>query len=578
MSGNSVDPNEDKFILGIHNGLESGVCLFKNGKILEAVSEERFNYIKVFAGIPKLAYEYVLKKHKIKPENIESVVYSRVTFKNNWLKYSIKIFKKLIFSIILNPLTIKVFFHRIKTELHDEIFKKEFYQWIQSLGISKNKIVLLEHHKAHAWSAFACSPFNEAIVITADGRGDFKSTTISEASLTNGIKELDFLSSFDSLGFLYAQVTKYLGFRPHRHEGKVTGLAAFGDPNKTIEFFNEMVSWNKILGHWSTNLNLYSPHNINDLKSFKNKLNKFKKEDIAAGVQKHCEDLIVKYIKHWLKKINKKDPINICLAGGLFANVKINQNISEIKGIKNIFVFPNMGDGGLTVGGACYQNYLKTNKVKVDFSTVYLGDEFNNEQILNFLNNEKEKISFNKMQDRSNEISKVLEEGKVVGYFDGRMEFGPRALGARSILVNARKKSINDDLNNRLERTEFMPFAPVTPEKFASEAYEDWKPEHVASHFMTRTYNCKTDFILKHPAVVHIDGTARPQIIKAEHNQRYYDVIKTYCERNNEKALINTSFNAHEQPIVISPDLAIKCLVENRIDILVLSDYIVRRK
>ena len=578
MSGNSVDPNEDKFILGIHNGLESGVCLFKNGKILEAVSEERFNYIKVFAGIPKLAYEYVLKKHKIKPENIESVVYSRVTFKNNWLKYSIKIFKKLIFSIILNPLTIKVFFHRIKTELHDEIFKKEFYQWIQSLGISKNKIVLLEHHKAHAWSAFACSPFNEAIVITADGRGDFKSTTISEASLTNGIKELDFLSSFDSLGFLYAQVTKYLGFRPHRHEGKVTGLAAFGDPNKTIEFFNEMVSWNKILGHWSTNLNLYSPHNINDLKSFKNKLNKFKKEDIAAGVQKHCEDLIVKYIKHWLKKINKKDPINICLAGGLFANVKINQNISEIKGIKNIFVFPNMGDGGLTVGGACYQNYLLTGKAKVDFSTAYLGEEFNNEQILNFLNIEKEKISFNKMQDRSSEISKELEEGKVVGYFDGRMEFGPRALGARSILVNARKKSINDDLNNRLERTEFMPFAPVTPEEFASESYENWSSDHVASHFMTRTYNCKIDFILKHPAVVHIDGTARPQIIKAKHNQRYYDVIKKYCDRNNEKALINTSFNAHEQPIVISPDLAINCLLENRIDILVLSDYIVRRK
>ena len=182
------------------------------------------------------------------------------------------------------------------------------------------------------------------------------------------------------------------------------------------------------------------------------------------------------------------------------------------------------------------------------------------------------------MQDRSSEISKELEEGKVVGYFDGRMEFGPRALGARSILVNARKKSINDDLNNRLERTEFMPFAPVTPEEFASESYENWSSDHVASHFMTRTYNCKIDFILKHPAVVHIDGTARPQIIKAKHNQRYYDVIKKYCDRNNEKALINTSFNAHEQPIVISPDLAINCLLENRIDILVLSDYIVRRK
>ena len=284
------------------------------------------------------------------------------------------------------------------------------------------------------------------------------------------------------------------------------------------------------------------------------------------------------YIKYWLKKLGKNDSQDICLAGGLFANVKINQRISEIKGIRNIFVFPNMGDGGLTVGGACYQNFINNGQAKINFPTVYLGREYKDEEILKFLNSHKDKLTFRKMKNRSNEISEILEDNKVIGYFDGRMEFGPRALGSRSILVNARDKSINNNLNKRLERTEFMPFAPVTPEDLASACYVDWKPEHIASHFMTRTYKCHDSFVKKHPAVVHVDGTARPQIIKKEHNQRYYDVIKTYCERNNEMALVNTSFNVHEQPIILSPDLAIKGLLQNRIDILVLSDFIVFKK
>jgi carbamoyltransferase len=166
----------------------------------------------------------------------------------------------------------------------------------------------------------------------------------------------------------------------------------------------------------------------------------------------------------------------------------------------------------------------------------------------------------------------------VVGYFDGRMEYGPRALGSRSILVNARNKSINSQLNKRLERTEFMPFAPVTPEYLAAESYINWKPDHISSYFMTRTYKCKPSFIKTHPAVIHIDGTARPQIIKKNHNPRYYEIIKNYCVRSKEKCLINTSFNAHEQPIISTPDLAIKSLLQNRIDILILSDYVVTKR
>ena len=567
-----------EYVLGIHNGFESGVCLICNGEILEAVSEERFNFIKVYAGVPKLSLDYIFKKYNLNPKRIKSVIYSRVTFKNDWLKYFIKILKKITTSIIKNPFLIKVYVHRIKTELDDKKFMIEFYDWMKSIGIEKNKIILLDHHKAHAWSAFSCSSFDDALIITADGRGDFKSTTISEGNVKKGVKELDFLTSFDSLGFLYAQVTKFLGFTPHKHEGKVTGLAAFGNPDKTTSIFNKMVSWNNFFGHWNTNLNIYSPHNVNNLESFKKALSPFKKEDIAAGVQKHCEELIVKYINFWIKKLKKKTPVNICLAGGLFANVKINQKIAEINGVKNIFVFPNMGDGGLTVGGACYKNFIDNKSTKTIFSNVYLGKHYENTEILKSLKKFEGKINFNKMENRSLEISKELEENKVVGYFDGRMEFGPRALGARSILVNAQDRSINDYLNKRLERTEFMPFAPVTPIDYASECYLDWKEDQEASFFMTRTYHCNKNFINNHQAVVHIDGTARPQIISLKQNKKYYDLVKTYCERNNKKALINTSFNAHEQPIIISPELAIKCLLDRRIDVLVISDYMAKVK
>lgn len=565
-----------KYTLGIHNGLESGVCLMKDGKLLEAVSEERFNFIKVYAGLPQLSLNYILNKYKLHFKDIDAVIYSRVTFKINWFNYSIKILKKILISIFSNPFLIKKYVVRIRKELKDKIYKKEFYDWMDKLGINRNKIILLEHHKAHAWSAFSCSPFENALVVTADGRGDFKSTTISEGSKKYGLKELDFLTSFDSLGFLYGQITKYLGFTPHRHEGKVTGLAAFGNPKKTIHIFNKMVSWNSFLGHWNTNLNLYSPHNINDLETFKKIFKPFKKEDIAAGVQKHCEELLVKYIEYWIKKL-KKNSINVCLAGGVFANVKINQKISEIQGVKNIFVFPNMGDGGLTVGGVCYQNFISQDKTNIEFSNVYLGKDYNDDDILKLLEANKHSLKYHKMKNRPVEISLELEKNKIVGYYDGRMEFGPRALGARSILVSAEDKSTNDYLNKRLERTEFMPFAPVTPIDYAAESYIGWKENDIASYYMTRTYHCFQSFINDHKAVVHIDGTARPQIISPDFNKRYYDLVKTYCDRNKKKALINTSFNVHEQPIIISPDLAIKNLLENRIDTLILSDYLVKK-
>jgi carbamoyltransferase len=570
--------NMSKYILGIHNGVEASVCLLREGALLEAISEERLNGQKVYAGKPELALQYLFRKYDFTPAEVEAVVYSRVTYQNDWSSYTKKLASRAMRAIVKSPECEQVFLNRIQTEFDDEVYRREFVDWMTELGIDGDKIVYLDHHVAHAWSAFSCSPFSRALVITADGRGDLKSTTISTADTQDGLTEHDYLLSFDSLGFLYGQITTLLGFTAHRHEGKVTGLAAFGDSDKTLPIFDEMITWDESVGSWVSNFGLYAPHNRNGSEVFKKAFAPFRREDIAAGVQRHVEELICRYVTYWIKKLGKDAPRNICMAGGVFANVKINQRIAEIEGIDDVFIFPNMGDGGLVVGGVCYQNFRSHGEAHVNLPTVYLGTECNDDEIVNELSLHSDRIVFRRLTNRPEEIADLLDDGVVVGYFDGRMEFGPRALGARSILANARDKSINDELNNRLERTEFMPFAPVTPVDFAAECYEEWKPQQICARFMTRTYDCHRDFIRQHPAVVHIDGTARPQIICREHNPRYYDVVMSYCRKTGEKALINTSFNAHEEPIIRTPDKAIRNLLEDRIDALVLGDYLVSVK
>ena len=384
------------------------------------------------------------------------------------------------------------------------------------------------------------------------------------------VKELDYLLTFDSIGYLYGAITKYLGFTPHRHEGKVTGLAAYGDFSKTLPIFEKLINWenNTIV----SNLGLYKPF-FSITNNLSEQLEKFSKADIAAGLQAHCENLLVHFISYWIKKINFSGMKNICLSGGLFANVKINQAIRAINGIDNIYIFPHMGDGGLPVGSVCYLNYMLTGHSKTAFPMVYYGSEYTDEQIFNILTLYSDKIRFHRIENKVQRVVDALIKKNVVGYFDNRMEYGPRALGSRSILYHAREKTVNDWLNKRLNRTEFMPFAPVTPIEYAHDCYIGWNKTHICSYFMTTTYNCSESFKQKHKAVVHIDGTARPQIVTQDLNGVYYNIVKTYCDLTGEKALINTSFNQHEEPIVCSPDNAVESLIKDNVDVLFIGNY-----
>jgi len=564
------------YILGLHNDEDSGVCLLKNGKIIDVINEERLTRNKLQGGFPTRSLKYILQKNKLNISNIDYFAYGWHGRQHDYSSYLSKLLERLLKCNLKNKKIYNLIFERLRVEFgRDQITYKKFLSSIKKYKIPLEKTFFYDHHNSHAWSAFACSPFKQAIVFTMDARGDLKSASVSVADQKKGLKEITNNLSFDSLGFLYGQITHYLGFKPHRHEGKVTGLAAYGNPRKTIHIFKKLIKWNgnKII----SNLGYYRPFFTNLSSELIRDLRKHSKEDIAAGVQLHCENIVVKFIKYWIKKINNKKANSICLAGGLFANVKINQKIQEIKGVEKIFVFPHMGDGGLTVGAACNLNFQLTKKSKIKLKNVSYGPEYSDKLIKLQLNKFKKKIKFIKSKNIKNEVVNKLIDKKVVGFFQGRMEFGPRALGSRSILFHTKDKSANDWLNKRLRRTEFMPFAPVTIDKLANNCFDGWKKTDACTPFMTKTFKCKKNFIKNNPAVVHVDETARPQVVDKNFNKIYYQVVEQYCKKTGNYSLINTSFNQHEQPIVCTPEDAVKSLLMNNVDYLAIGNYLVKK-
>ena len=273
-------------------------------------------------------------------------------------------------------------------------------------------------------------------MLTLDGRGDLRSGLVATASAERGLEELDYLmSAFDGLGFLYGQITHHLGFKPHRHEGKVTGLAAFGDPSKTLPLFERMVAFED--GAIRCRIGPYKPFYTDLRPELTAELDRFSREDIAAGVQTHCERLVAQWADHWLRRLDGRFR-NICLAGGLFANVRINQVVGEVAGVENIFVFPHMGDGGLTVGAAALALFRTTGQAKLSLPTAYLGPDYSEDDIASAIREFGDRVRAVRVPDKAAATVAALLGDKVVGFFEGRMEFGPRALGARSILYHAR--------------------------------------------------------------------------------------------------------------------------------------------
>ena len=455
-----------------------------------------------------------------------------------------------------------------------------------ALGISAN-IVFRNHHDAHVFSGIGSAEYEHGLAFSLDGEGDGESGLVKKFWSENGIiktSDLARVPNTASLGYLYTAVTNRYNFKPTFHEGKITGLASFGEGGKALDFLLSKVHVTNGVPHFDipssrvvrlvheliqrttkrSNL-VYSLDNLADLAAKKSS----NYPDLAAAVQEVLELSVCKIVEHF---IEKTDEVDLTLSGGVFANVKLNQRITEMKKVKNVSVFPAMGDGGLSIGGAW--DYLHsigklTNNKK--YSDMYLDPQVDLDQLdlgVQALDGLPTLVvEENVGQSRAKKIAQLVGEGQIVGLMYGSMEFGPRALLHRSIIADPRNKEINDTLNRRLRRTEFMPFAPVCKFEDASTLFHLDKFKDLTSfQYMTMTCGVRENWIERIPAVVHVDKTARPQILPEDDSSFASEILSEFKSLTGIPCLINTSFNVHEEPIVRTLDDGIRALQSRAVD------------
>lgn len=433
--------------------------------------------------------------------------------------------------------------------------------------------IYVPHHKSHASSAFWASGFDDAVCLVYDGGmsnencfgGFYRATT------TEGIAELDQFYSlhYANITKIYTAVTALLGFSPLKHEGKITGLAAYGKANEAcrhllLEWLNNPAKLENLL-RWK---NIYSENeppelvvNENRSEELRLETSSFSGETLAATVQELAESHVLD-ILHKASEIGWTN-LNICLAGGLFANVKINQRVAEA-GFQQLFVVPPMSDDGTALGAAWCVLSERSGLQKPVVRSMYLGPRNNPKKAGNLLKTRG--VHYHTTPTPADDLARLLADGYIVAIYQGASEFGPRALGNRSILAPATKTEINEILNRQLNRTEFMPFAPVVRMEDADLCFENISTVRRTCEFMTVTVNCTKSMMVDAPAVVHVDGTARPQLVTRDTNELLYDLLTAYSLLTGYVALVNTSFNVHEEPIVCTEEDALRGFFESGLD------------
>tara|TARA_B110001450_G_scaffold243038_1_gene253942 strand:+ start:9987 stop:11798 length:1812 start_codon:yes stop_codon:yes gene_type:complete len=600
-----------KNILGINFGHDSAACLIINGQIINAIEEEKMSRIKQDIGWPKLAIDRILKENNLSPRDIDVISLENVfpeQLGENEILY--RFTKNKYFKILeyFGRFFQFVFCHkRINVKKNIKLINK----LINKNGFKNVKIDFHDHHLSHAASAFYTAPFVSDLVITSDGRGGNSSFNFYKVGDEN-LELLHSNSYAESVGVFYSNVTEILGFKANRHEGKITGLAAFGEDTKLVsEFKSLFVSdingfkrypiqniknlWDKSnvkreisisdkINLYTSSSSLSKEYGIRNL-LLKEKMlelsNGYSKEDIAYACQKTAEDVTIQEFKRICEKYNYLN-LKISLAGGVFANVRLNQLLFETKYVSNIFIHPAMNDSGIALGNAVLSdlNYSKKSRVinSYKIKNTLLGANYANE-LKTFVGNfNSAKITMIKMKNPAKEIATLLNNNKIIGLWNNSMEWGPRALGSRSIILNTFNKDVNQTLNDRLNRTEFMPFAPVVLDHMAKEYFPKFDSNIPAAKYMTLTYDTNPIYKEILQATVHVDGTARPQVIQRNESELYYDILDEFLKLSGCGALVNTSFNAHEEPILSSPETAINSLIKNSVDYLVMENYLFHNK
>lgn len=596
---------------------DTNVSLMEDGRVLFACGEERLSRVKLQSGFPHMALREGLNHLGWEPGSIDVVAYAfydaaeegrliaesakidtqlhtqgRDT-SNKLYKDSIAADYKVDRRQLIPGLDTeaseftpkKAWYKRLVYEqmagtsavdirAHKRLFGKwqanavaDHTQWnlelaagLKAFGLENKPLKRFQHHDTHAANAFYASPYETALAVTFDGYGSGMCGGIYTCG-PNGIEAIHRFRFPNSLGIFYEHVTSGLGFKPSRHEGKIVGLAAYGDARHLAEV---------LLARFDTtdgDITITGGMNHYFTRAL---AGHFAKRDVAAAYQFVLEEVARRVVTYWLQKTGLT---NIVVSGGVHANVKLNQRLREIPGVNSIFVYPNMGDGGCGTGAAMLTFGHEIMKKAGPFDTVYFGPEYTEAKIRAAL--DAEKLQYERFDEPEERTAELLADNHIVGRFAGRMEYGPRALGNRSVLYPAKEPEVNQWLNHQLARTEFMPFAPSCLAEFAPQLFHNVKGCEKTAEFMTITFDC-TDWMKAHsPAAVHVDGTARPQLVTAKSNPGYHKLLAAYERRTGIPVLINTSFNMHEEPIICTPQDAVRAFLLGNLDYLAAGPFLV---
>jgi carbamoyltransferase len=568
-------------ILAFHPGAhDSSAAVFDDYRLVAAVQEERLTRLKGSGdGVPWLAIDEVLRIAGWTRRDVDAIASTRAFFPSSYLRLPLR----------------REIDHAVRRWSGREPGLREMWRECQRQGTTDTGVIFAaarfldhngfrpdttfhfaNHHEAHALPALFFTDWQDALILTADGIGD--NVSYSMRSLRDGALDCHFGDDRDllrklkanSIGQAYSFATALCGFKKLRHEGKLTGLAAFGEPTLAPEIARHFRCGDD--GLVATNF----PGEVEIGDAMARICAGASRETIAASIQKAAEDLMLDVTRHWLNRTKAR---HLGLGGGLFANVRLNRLLAESCPLDEVFVFPAMGDDGLCVGAALAFLLARDGLAawlakRYRLDTVYLGADHDRDIDAALAAAPGVRREAGAPAEAT---VQQLRAGKVGAAYLGRMEFGPRALGARSIVASPSDHAINDDLNKRLERSEFMPFAPFVLDEDAERVFDITPVNRYAARFMTITCGVKPEWQKKIPAVVHVDGTARPQIVRASENPLYAAILRGFRDATGLPVLVNTSFNVHEEPIVNRPAECVRALVDGRIDFVVTEQAVYSR-
>ncbi len=593
------------YILGISSYYhDSAACLLQNGKIIAAAQEERFIRIKHYSGFPIQAIKYCLEEAKINAKEIEAVVF----YEKPFLKFERLIETYLAFA----PKGFASFSKAMPLWIKDKLFQKSLIVKELENALNKNinwrsKLLFSEHHLSHAASAFYPSPFENAAILTLDGVGEWATASVSvgKGRKLKIIKEIKFPHS---LGLLYSAFTYYIGFKVNSGEYKVMGLAPYGKPIYADTIKNNLITialdgsfkLNMKYFNFATGLTMTNKK-FEDLfggspRKPESKISQ-REMDLAASIQQVLEEVVIKLAKTIAKETKMQ---NLCLAGGVALNCVANSAISREKLFSNIWIQPAAGDAGGAIGAAFSAWHLHFEKERIVYSGQdemqgsFLGPQYNDDEVESKLRNYGAIFKKYDDEDFINKVANALSNGKAIGLMQGRMEFGPRALGARSIIADPRLADMQRKLNLKIKyRESFRPFAP----SILLEDVKFWFDNDLESPYMLLVSKVKKDKRIAIPkvkqnlfgldllninrslipAVTHVDYTARIQTINKNTNPRYHAIVSKFKEKTGCPMVVNTSFNIRGEPIVCTPYDAFKCFMSTNLDILAIGNFILTK-